>query len=218
MTMNGLSQEIQTKVQMLIEFEKRIVDLFEDAKIPYPIHLSGGNERQLIDIFQEIHQGDYIFATHRNHYHYLLAGGNPDHLERMILNGKSMHVYDNELNFFTSAIVAGCPGLAAGVAMGLKQQNSRKRVWCFIGDGAEDEGHFYEAVRYVDGHDLPCTFIIEDNDRSVETPKNRRYGHSSLQWPDCVRRYHYTPTYPHVGTGTGNLIKFEDRPIDSNSF
>ena len=213
-----LSGEIEKTIQTLIDFEKRIVDLFEDAMIPYPIHLSGGNELELIEIFKDIHPGDYIFATHRNHYHYLLAGGSPERLEAMILKGKSMHVYDSELNFFTTAIVAGCPAIAAGVAMGLKEQKSGKRVWCFIGDGAEDEGHFYEAVRYVAGHDLPCTFIIEDNDRSVETPKKERYGNYLLQWPDCVRRYHYIPTYPHVGTGTGNLIKFKERQIESNAF
>lgn len=185
----------------LIKFEKRIADLFEAGKIPYPLHLSDGNEEQLIEIFKEVRRGDYIFSTHRSHYHFLLAGGNEKELEEKVLKGKSMHVYDKKINFFTSAIVAGCTGIAAGVAMGLKRKRSKNRVWCFVGDGGEDEGHFYEAVRYVDGHDLPCTFIIEDNNRSVETPKIERYGKSEIDWPKCVRRYSYTPKYPHVGTG-----------------
>lgn len=205
-------------IDSLVAFEQRIVDLFEDARIPYPIHLSGGNEKQLIDIFRDIKPGDYIFSTHRSHYHYLLAGGSPDELERMILAGDSMHVFDNTINFLTSAIVAGGPAIAAGVALALKKQGSAARVWCFAGDGAEDEGHFYEAVRYVDGHDLPCVFIIEDNDRSVETPKAERHGKSNLTWPPCVRRYSFTPTFPHVGTGTGNLIAFGGKKIERSSF
>ncbi|MFA5863271.1 MAG: thiamine pyrophosphate-dependent enzyme [Phycisphaerae bacterium] len=202
--------------QELIEFEKRIVLLWEEAKIPYPVHFCGGNEDQLIELFRQIKNDDYIFSTHRNHYHYLLAGGSPKKLEKMILDGNSMHVFDKGLNFFTSAIVAGCPGIAAGVAVGLKRKKSQRHVWCFVGDGAEDEGHFYEAVRYVDGHDLPCTFIIEDNNRSVETPKSMRYNRSVMQWPKCVRRYEYTPTYPHVGTG--KWINFSNVQAGGNSF
>ena len=186
----------------LIQFEKRIVGLFEHGKIPYPVHLSGGNEEQLIEIFREVKTGDYIFSNHRSHYHYLLAGGSPDILEQKILEGNSMHVFDRELNFFSSAIVAGCCGIAVGTAIALRRKKSKNHVWCFVGDGSEDEGHFYEAVRYVDGHDLPCTFVIEDNDRSVETPKIERYGNSSIEWPKCVRRYDYKPTYPHVGSGS----------------
>lgn len=187
--------------QELINFEKEMERLWEEAKIPYPLHLSGGNEDQLIEIFKEIKKGDYIFSTHRSHYHYLLAGGSPEELKKKILEGDSMHIFDKKINFFTSAIVAGCTTIAAGVALALKKKNSKNKVYVFIGDGAEDLGHFYEAVRYVDGMDLPCIFIIEDNDRSVETPKEVRYGKSKIEWPKCVRRYYYKATYPHVGTG-----------------
>lgn len=187
--------------QWLINFEKKISLLWEKAKIPYPVHLAGGNEEQLIKIFKEIKKEDYIFSTHRSHYHYLLKGGSPEKLERMILEGKSMHVIDKKLNFISTSIVSGGPTIATGVALGLKRKGSKRHVWCFVGDGAEDEGHFYEAVKYVDGQKLPCTFIIEDNDRSVETPKIERYGNSKIKWPSCVQRYNYTATFPHVGNG-----------------
>ena len=204
------------KKQELINFEKRIARLFENGKTPYPIHLSGGNENQLIKIFKEIKNGDYIFSTHRSHYHYLLAGGSAKNLERKIIEGKSMHIFDKKLNFFTSSIVAGCCGIAAGVALALKKKKSKNKVWCFVGDGAEDEGHFYEAVRYVDGWGLPCTFIIEDNNLSVETPKEARYGKSKMKWPKCVRRYYYKKTYPHVGTG--KWVDFSGTRISGPSF
>jgi TPP-dependent pyruvate/acetoin dehydrogenase alpha subunit len=193
--------EIVVLEKELIDFEDSIRGLWESAKIPYPVHFSGGNERQLITLFRDIHEGDYVLSTHRGHYHYLLAGGSPKKLEEMITRGDSMHLFDKTINFMTSSIVAGMPGVAAGIARALKEKNKPERVWCFIGDGAEDEGHFYEAVRYVDGHGLPCTFVIEDNNRSVETPKDERYGRSSIEWPSCVIRYEYAAKYPHVGTG-----------------
>ena len=185
----------------LIYFEDKIKKLWEQAKIPYPVHFSGGNEEQLIEIFKEIKPKDYVFSTHRGHYHYLLHGGSMESLEKKIMTGDSMHLFNKKVKFLTSSIVAGTPAIATGVALALKRKNSENKVWCFVGDGAEDEGHFYEAVRYVDGHDLPCTFIIEDNDRSVETPKKERYGTPISLEADCIRRYNYIPTYPHVGTG-----------------
>ena len=184
----------------LIEFENKIAKKWNNAEILHYIHFSGGNEEQLIEIFKEIKPEDYVFSTHRSHYHYLLKGGSPEILEKKILNGESMHVHDKEKNFLASSIVAGTPAIATGIAWALKQKKSKNHVWCFVGDGAEDEGHFYEAVRYVDGWDLPCTFVIEDNNRSVETPRNERYGISKMDWPSCVRRYHYDPTTPHSGT------------------
>jgi pyruvate dehydrogenase E1 component alpha subunit len=186
--------------QELIEFENQIKELWENAEIPYYVHLSGGNEDQLIEIFKEIKPGDYVFSTHRSHYHYLLKGGSPEELKNKILKGESMHPHNKKLNFISSAIVAGTPAIATGVALALKKKKSENKVWCFVGDGAEDEGHFYEAVRYVDGWNLPCTFIIEDNDRSVETPKSERYRTSKMIWPSCVRRYNYFPTTLHAGT------------------
>ncbi len=202
--------ELKITKQEMIDFETKIADIFDGGSLPYLIHYSGGNEDKLIKIFsEEINEGDYIFSTHRSHYHYLLAGGAPDDLERKICEGKSMFVFNRKLNFFSSSIVAATPAIAAGVAWALKRKGSKQKVWCFIGDGAEDEGHFYEAARYVDGWQLPCTFIIEDNNRSVSASKTERYGNPIFVWPNyCVRRYSYVPTYPHGGNGRGKWVKF----------
>ena len=153
----------------LISFEDRIGELYLDNKLPFLFHLSGGNETQLIDIFENIKEGDYVISNHRSHYHALLHGIPPETVEDRILNGRSMFIYDRERNFFCSAIIGGTPAIAAGIAWALKRKGSSQRVWCFIGDGTEDSGHTYEAVRYVDGFDLPCTFVIENNNRSVES-------------------------------------------------
>jgi TPP-dependent pyruvate/acetoin dehydrogenase alpha subunit len=200
----------------LIAFEDRIYDLFEKGDLPYLIHLCGGNEDQLIEIFSDIKKGDYIFSTHRTHYHYLLAGGPPDDLENKIKRGDSMYVFNKDLNFLSSAVLAGCTGMAAGVALSFKMQNKNNKVWCFLGDGAEDEGHFYEAVSFVSGWDLPCTFIIEDNDRQVDTTKIERRGKDiPMEWPSCVKRYHYTPRYPHASTGSGKMVKFKEEVVEN---
>jgi TPP-dependent pyruvate/acetoin dehydrogenase alpha subunit len=241
---------MMTKDQ-LIAFETRIKDLWEAGDLPFLLHLSGGNEEPLIELFKEIRPGDWVFSGHRSHYHYLLAGGSPSRLEKLIRAGRSMFVFDRKINFVTSSILAGCCGIAAGVAWAVQEEVRRQNaevisdkglvvsaslttypsplttppnpspltpsphVWCFLGDGAEDEGHFYEAVRFVDGHRLPCTFIIEDNNRSVETRKADRRGPDSndaaILWPKCVRRLRYMSTYPHAGSGCKHHIEFKSQ-------
>jgi thiamine pyrophosphate-dependent acetolactate synthase large subunit-like protein len=111
-----------------------------------------------------------------------------------------MFIYDRERNFLCSAIIGGTPAIAAGIAWALKRKGSDKKVWCFIGDGTEDNGHTYEAIRYVDGWDLPCTFIIENNDRSVESTNSERWGKTgNYVWdsPNVIK-YSYDITYPHA--------------------
>lgn len=194
----------------LIEFENKISQLWEKGDLPYLIHLSGGNEDWLIEYFeQRVMPGDWVFSTHRNHYHALLSGVNKRKLEDLIRTGKSMFVYDASRNFFTSSVLAGTCGIAAGVAWGLKQKGTNQFVHCFLGDGAEEQGHFYEAVMMVENHDLPCVFIIEDNDRSVDTNVEERLPRQTrMAWPKCVIRNRYVPTYPHAGNGTKKIIQF----------
>jgi TPP-dependent pyruvate/acetoin dehydrogenase alpha subunit len=141
----------------------------------------------------------------------------PEKLEQLIREGHSMFVFgkagvDCAVNFFCSSILAGTCAIAAGVALELKRTGSQNKVWCFLGDGAEDEGHFYEAVTFVYGNALPCTFIIEDNNRSVDTTRKQRFPRTlfGLEMPYiCVRRYHYNPTYPHAGSGCKHHITFK---------
>lgn len=186
--------------QELIEFENRIGDLYMNGKLPFLFHLSGGNEKILIDLFENIKEGDYVISNHRCHYHALLHGISADVLEERILNGRSMFIYDRKLNFFTSAIIGGTPAIAAGIAWALKRKKSTQKVWCFVGDGTEDSGHLFEAVRYVDGFDLPCTFIIENNNRSVEATNEDRWGKKGdIVWDSpSVIKYYYDITYPHA--------------------
>ena len=194
----------------LIAFEDKIGDLYLDNKLPFLFHLSGGNEEKLISIFEGIGENDYVLSNHRSHYHALLHGIPPEVVEHRILNGRSMFIYDRKRNFFCSAIIGGTPAIAAGIAWALKRKGSKQKVWCFIGDGTEDNGHLYEAIRYVDGWELPCVFIIENNNRSVEASNSDRWGKAEdYKWnTPSVLKYKYEITYPHARKpGTIDLSK-----------
>ncbi len=205
--------------ESLISFENQIRDLWEAGELPCLLHLCSGNEEQLIRIFEDAHEGDWFFSSHRNHYHALLAGIPRANLLESIRAGRSMFTFNRERKFLSSAVLAGVCGIAAGVALDLKNSGSSNKVWCFIGEGGIAEGHFFEAINFVEGHALPCTFIVEDNARQVDTPKHEHQGPHAvvdevLRHYKCVRPYHYTPTYPHAGSGCSFKITFKETAIE----
>lgn len=201
----------QTTIERLIAFEDKVAALWLDGQLPFLFHQSGGNERQLIEVFRDIRAGDWIFSTHRSHYHYLLAGGKEADLLNMILDGRSMFVFDKRLNFLTSSVLGGCCGIAAGVALGLRMSHSDSWVHCFVGDGAADNGHLYEAVRFVESKHLPCRFILEDNGVSCGATRIQRGADANVLKAKCVVHYSYTMTQPHCQTRDKTQVTFKER-------
>jgi pyruvate dehydrogenase E1 component alpha subunit len=189
--------------QALIAFEEEVATLFEAKMIPGPIHLSGGNEEALINIFSNIRRDDWVFSTWRNHYHALLHGVPRDEILEQIIFGRSMNFSSPKHKFFTSAIVGGICPPAVGVAAACKRRRVETRVHCFVGDMAACTGVFHEARSYAEGHNLPVMFYVEDNGMSTNTPTMKAWGEDLVS---RVRRYPYTRKYPH--TGVGKWIQF----------
>lgn len=180
----------------LISFEDEVGALMAAGKIHTPTHLSGGNEEQLIKIFEHVGREDWVFSTYRNHYHALLFGVPRDEVMAQILAGRSMTPHYPGRKFFTSAIVGGTLSIAVGVALALHRIGKPERVWCFVGDMAAATGDFYEASRYAAGHQLPITFIVEDNELSCDTPTSKVWG---LNLPASIYHYVYKRNRPHLG-------------------
>jgi pyruvate dehydrogenase E1 component alpha subunit len=184
----------------LIAFEKEVAEAFAEKKILGPVHLSGGNEEQLIQIFQDIKREDFVFSTYRNHYHALLHGLPRDLVMSEILAGRSMGMSSVEHRFFSSAIVGGCLPIAVGMAAALKRQESKELVWCFVGDMAATTGAFAESLKYSVCNDLPIRFVIEDNGLSCNSPTQECWGNEENSIEKGTY-YSYERVYPHVGIG-----------------
>ncbi len=183
----------------LIKFEEDIAAEFNGGKIKAPVHLTYGNEDPIIEIFGAVQKDDWVCGAWRNHYMCLLKGMSPEELKAKILRGKSMVMSSKEHNIVCSSIVGGIPSIATGIAWGLKLENSPNRVWCFVGDMSMETGAFHEAHKYATGHNLPITWVVEDNGKSVETPTKEVWG---LGKKTSVLYYKYENTkYPHAGAG-----------------
>ena len=188
-------------VQDLIDFENNIISHWEAGEIRGPIHLSNGNEKELIKIFNKIGIDDWVFSTWRSHYHALLHGVEPDVLKQKILDGKSITIVDKDSKFYSSAIVTGTLPIALGVAKSIKYNGGDDKVWAFVGDMAFESGIFYEVHKYARNYDLPLYFVVEDNGVSTNTPTLDTWNGIQRELPEDVIYYQYKSKYPHYGTG-----------------
>ena len=193
-------EDIGWTPEKLIRFEERIVEHWEAGKIRGPIHLSNGNEEQLIEIFKRVSENDWVFSTWRSHYHWLLKGISADYAEALILDGKSITLCDIDDKFYASAIVGGTLSIALGVAMGIKANGGDEKVFVFVGDMSFESGIFYEVHKYARNFDLPIVFVVEDNAVSTYTPTEATWN-TKREIPSDVIHYTYKSIYPHYGSG-----------------
>ncbi len=53
-------RDVNITSEKLIAFEDRVKDAYENAQVNGPVHLSKNNEEDLIDLFQYVHEDDWV--------------------------------------------------------------------------------------------------------------------------------------------------------------
>jgi pyruvate dehydrogenase E1 component alpha subunit len=102
----------------------------------------------------------------------------------------------------TSAIVGGCLPLAAGAAYAAKLKGSGQVSLVFFGDGAMEEGVFYETINIAQLWHLPVIFYMENNAVSADERPGRgspTSEHSASALSDVPRAFNLET---HVVDGT----------------
>ena len=164
--------------------EKKIIELYNTDKIKSPVHLSIGQEAIAVGVSLALSESDIIFSNYRGHAHFIAREANLDKMwaelygkSRGTARGKggSMHLNDYEKNFIpTSAIVSTAVPEAVGYAFALKYKKQEGVVVCYHGDGATDEGVFWESLNFASLHSLPIIFICENNKYAIYSHQNTR--------------------------------------------
>lgn len=191
--------------QALIAFEDLVCEAWKNKEIRAPVHLYSGNEEKIIKVFEKIREQDWVFCTWRSHYQCLLKGVEPDVLLRDIKDGRSISLNYPEQRIFSSAIVTGNIPIANGKAFDIRRRGLDEHVYCFLGDMTAETGCFKENYKYAYLHDLPITFVIEDNGKSVCTDTKKTWNivnwYDQVWMGDKIIKYYYENKYPHAGTG-----------------
>jgi TPP-dependent pyruvate/acetoin dehydrogenase alpha subunit len=185
-----LNLELYRKLYLARRAEEKIREHYTEDEMKTPMHMSMGEEAIAVGVCHALKAADQVFATYRSHAIYLAKTQKIDDFfaemygkDTALLKGKggSMHMCAPESSFMgTSAIVASIIPVAVGAAFANKQRGNGKLVTVFFGDGAVDEGNFWESLNIACLMRLPVLFVCEDNGLAVHTPASRRQGYTSI--------------------------------------
>lgn len=171
--------------------EQRISDEYFDDHMKTPVHLCIGAEAITAGVFEAIQTPKKIFGTYRNHAQYLCASEDFDGFfaemygkASGICKGKagSMHLVNPKAGLIsTSAVVATTIPVAVGAALASKYKKNDDLVVVFFGDGATEEGAFYESLNFASLNKLKILFVCEDNELAIHAKPETRRGTKSFK-------------------------------------
>lgn len=171
-------------------FEEAIEKIYMEGKtpafnmangpIPGEMHLSNGQEPVAVGVCAHLNKDDIVTATHRPHHQAIAKGVNLKMMAAEIFGkvtglsggrGGHMHIFDTNVNFACSGIIAQGCGPACGAALSRKMQGKPSVAVSFLGEGAVNQGAFHEAMNLAAVWKLPVIFVVEDNQWGISVSK-----------------------------------------------
>ena len=164
--------------------EEAMADYYFKNKIMSFVHFSIGQEIVGASFGMAARKSDKFLGNHRSHHHFLAKGGDVKALFAEMLGktsgfakgkGGSMHMFDPSIGFVgSSPILSSSIPIALGVAKNLKERCDDDVVVVFTGDGATEEGNFYESLNLASLWSLPVVIVVEDNNYAVNSTREAR--------------------------------------------
>ncbi|KIN60761.1 Pyruvate dehydrogenase complex, E1 component, alpha subunit [Sulfitobacter noctilucae] len=176
---------------LIRRFEEKAGQLYGMGLIGGFCHLYIGQEAVVVGLEAAAKEGDKRITSYRDHGHMLACGMDPNGVMAELTGreggyskgkGGSMHMFSKEKHFYGGhGIVAAQVPLGAGLAFADKYNGNDNVTFTYFGDGAANQGQVYEAYNMAEIWDLPCIFVIENNQYAMGT-STQRSTHSTSYW------------------------------------
>jgi pyruvate dehydrogenase E1 component alpha subunit len=164
-------------------FEQEALREYQKGKMGGFLHLYIGQESVAVGTCSLMGDNDHVITAYRDHGHALAVGMNMNECMAELFGkatgcsrgkGGSMHFFAPDKNYWGGhGIVAGQTPLGLGLAYGIKYKGLKGAALCFLGDGAVNQGCFYECLNMASLFDLPIIYVIENNKYSMGTSLER---------------------------------------------
>jgi acetoin:2,6-dichlorophenolindophenol oxidoreductase subunit alpha len=179
------ARHLELYIDMLkIRFaEQKIQQHYSEDIFKTPVHLSIGAEAMSCGVLPHFPRRR-VYGTYRNHHWFIpvtqnLTGFFLEMLGRQDAPAQgragSMHLSDpvNGL-ILTSAIVSSTLPIALGDCWAEQQKTNPAQTIVFFGDGALEEGVFWETLNFSALKKIPLLFVCEDNELAIHSFKKNR--------------------------------------------
>lgn len=174
-----LSLSLLYKMILIRTFEDTISCLKNQNQVYGMAHCYNGQEAIAVGACSALNKTDYIISNHRPHGHAIAKGVDLNQIMSEIFGkstgtnagkGGSMHINSLEHGLITaSGIVGSGIPVACGSAYSSKFKQDKKVTCVFFGDGAANEGTFFESLNLAAIWKLPIVFVLEDNGLAITT-------------------------------------------------
>ena len=188
--MDNFKQSIIKKVIWLRIAQITTNEKLKKGLFKIPVHLALGHESLAVAVDQVMKDDDCLFLTHRNiHYNLVRMGSLRKDLDeyRLLKTGVaegrlgSMNMENPSKNIiYTSNVLGNNLPVGTGFALGNKFLQKKDVVFIVTGDGAIEEGSFYESLLFLKSNNLSVVIIVENNQWSLATKINERRGNIEL--------------------------------------
>jgi len=185
-----LVERLYRKLRYIRRVEEEITRIYPSDKIKSPVHLSIGQEAIAVGVCEALRADDVVAGSYRGHAAYLAKGGDLPAMMAELYGkvtgcargkGGSMHLVDMSHHVLgMSAVVGTTIPVAVGYALAIKREGTGRVVVSFFGDGATEEGVFYESLNFAALHSLPILFVCENNRYAIHTPQTKRWASADL--------------------------------------
>ena len=181
----------QYRAMLLIRrFEEKAGQLYGMGLIGGFCHLYIGQEAVVTGLQALSQDGDAVITSYRDHGHILACGMDPKGVMAELTGratgyshgkGGSMHMFSREKNFFGGhGIVAAQVPIGTGLAFAQKYRNDGGITYCYLGDGAVNQGQVYESFNIAALWKLPVVYVIENNKYGMGTSVERASSNVEL--------------------------------------
>ena len=170
---SGLMLEMYRRMVTIRRFEETVFDIYRKGWMPGLAHLSDGQEATPVGVCAALRLDDTITSTHRGHGHIIAKGGRVEPMMAEVMGkvtgycrgkGGEMHIADVSLGILgANGIVGGGLGIAAGSAFTAKREGRGRVSVAFFGDGAVNQGLWYETANIAVLWKLPLIYACENN-------------------------------------------------------
>ncbi len=144
-----------------------------------PIHLGFGHEAAAVAVDQVMEPDDQLCLTHRNAAYNLARSKSLNSILKHYqlsspstvgANMGSMNLAIEGVGIaYSSSILGNNLAVATGIAMHRSLIHKPGVIFVVTGDGAMEEGIFWETLIFSQAHKLPLVIIIENNDMSMSS-------------------------------------------------
>ena len=168
---------------LIRRFEEKAGQLYGMGLIGGFCHLYIGQEAVVVGMQAAIDDKSSVVTSYRDHGHMLACGMDPNGVMAELTGrvggyskgkGGSMHMFSREKNLFGGhGIVAAQVTIGTGLEFAHKYRKEEAVCLTYLGDGAINQGQVYESFNMAALWQLPCIYVIENNQYGMGTAVSR---------------------------------------------